>query len=218
VQIFLESKAKAIEQAMAKQRVAEDTEATAKLKKAKALLEDIEIEGGASSRELLTLQKKAERLEKALGTIREERNRAVERANRANGVAVKFLKKNQLFEGKLREAGLLTEAKGGESACECGASLGEGEDKCKKCAAKGGKGTCEKCHKPGNLCKCEDKTKAKPPITEDRLAKRLDAVRSKPMQPRSTRRTLVESEVPATGSYNQEGTPDIFKIAKEMPE
>jgi hypothetical protein len=223
VQIFLESKAKGIEQAMAKQRVAEDTEATAKLKKAKALLEDIDIEGGATSRELLALQKKAERLEKAFGTVREERDRAVQRANRANGIAVKVLKKNQVMESTLRENGLITEGKGGEATCECagGGTLGEA-GKCSKCQKpmKEAKESCEKCKKPGNLCKCgetatEGKKKGKKTIAEGK--KRLDGSRKKLQKPKSTRRTLVESEIPA-GPYMTNGSPDITKIATQMPE
>jgi len=212
VQIFLESKAKSIEHAMTKQRVAEDTEATATLKKAKAILEDIEVEGGASSRELLALKKKSERLEKVLGTIREERDRAVDKANHANEVAVKFLKKNQLMEGKLRNAGLLKETKGGASFCECGAPLDESMEKCSKCGKTVVTG---KEKKEAEKVAKESKKKKGKTINEGRLRERLDASRRKSMKPRSTRRTLEESVARRTEST---GTPEISKIALEMPE
>jgi hypothetical protein len=208
VGIFLESKAKSIEQAMTKQRVAEESEATSLLKKTKSLLEGIELNGEVSSRELLALSKKAERYEKALGTIKEERDRAVDKANTANQIAVKMLKANQLMESKLKEAGLLTEA---AAVCECGSPVAEGAKTCAKCAktAKEGKEACEKCKKPGGLCTCKKGKVA----TEGRL----DKGRKKPAQPRSTRRTLIESETPGKGRTSS-GEPDIVKIASEMPE
>ena len=195
VGIFLESKAQSIEQAMTKQRVAEESEATSLLKKTKSLLEGIEPNGEVSSRELLALEKKAGRYEKALGTLKEERNRAIEKANTANQIAVKVLKANQLMEAKLKSAGLLTE--GGEAKCECGAPVAEGSKKCKKC----------------DKVAVESKSRLGRALIESRL----DKNRRKPAQPRSTRRTLIESEVlgkarPISGST------DINKIASEMPE
>jgi hypothetical protein len=207
---FLESKAASIEQAMTRQRVAEESEASSLLKKTKALLEGIELEGEVSSRELLALQKKAGRLEKAIGTLKEERNRAIGKANKANEVAVKMLKRNQLFEAKLKEAGLLVEEKGGASTCECGSPMGEGMSKCKKC----NKTTVTGKEKKAAEKVAKESRKAKSAITEGR--KRLDKSRKAPGKPKSTRRTLVESETP--GTYTSSGSPDISKIASEMPE
>lgn len=165
VGVFLESKAKAIEAAIKSQRISEDTEATSLLKRTKMLLEGIMVEKeGSSNRELQSLTKKAERLEKALGSLKEERDRAIEKANRANEIAVKTLRKNQLLESKINEA---------KAVCECGGILGEGEKKCKKCA--------EKAKEP----KVESKEQPKAPITESRL----DTSRAPSAQPRSTRIT-----------------------------
>jgi hypothetical protein len=207
VGVFLESKAEAIERAMTRQRVAEESEASSLLKKTKGLLEGIELEDGkTSSRELRALQKKAERLERALGGLKEERERAVGKANKANEIALKTLKKNQILEGKLKDAGLLTEEKGGATTCECGLPLAEGEKACKKC--------CPTCKKSKDKCACEGKDKKdKKAVTEGKL----DASR-KPAQPKSTRRTLIESEVPGTGKKAITGSPEINKIANEMPE
>jgi len=199
---FLESKAASIEQAMTRQRVVEESEASSLLKKTKALLEGIELEGEVSSRELLALSKKAGRLEKAIGTLKEERNRAIGKANKANEVAVKMLKRNQLFEAKLKEAGLLVEEKGGATKCECGGAMAEGDKACAKCTKTAPKET------------AKESKKAKKAITEGK--KRLDRSRKAPVKPKSTRRTLIESEIP--GTYSTSGSPDISKIASEMPE
>ena len=208
VSTFLESKAEAIERAMKRQRVAEESEATSLLKKAKSILEGIDLGGEVSSRELHSLQKKAERLEKAIGTLREERNRAIGKANKANEIAVKVLKRNQLYESKLKQAGILVEAKGGEAKCECGSPVAEGMKTCKKC---------------GDLKVTKEKGKGKVEESKNRLAKalvesrnRLGKGRKVPARPKSTRRTLIESEIP--GTYIQGGSPDITKIASEMPE
>jgi hypothetical protein len=203
VSTFLESKAEAIERAMKRQRVVEESEATSLLKKAKSILEGIELGGEVSSRELLALQKKAERLEKAIGTLREERNRAVGKANKANEIAVKVLKRNQLYESKLKKAGLLTEAKKSKEVCsECGGPMVEG--KCPKCDTKAASKKTAK----------ESKNRLAKALSESR--NRLGKGRKVPAKPKSTRRTLIESEIP--GAYSQSGSPDITKIASEMPE
>ena len=211
VSTFLESKAEAIERAIKRQRVAEETEATSLLKKAKSILEGIDLGGEVSSRELLSLKKKAERLEKAIGTIKEERDRAIGKANKANEIAIKVLKRNQLYESKLKQAGLLTEQKGGAATCECGAPLGEGVEKCSKCGKTVVTG---KEKKAAEKAKSEGKDKKGKALTEGK--NRLGKNRKVPAEPKSTRRTLVESEIP--GTYTQGGSPDIVKIADNMPE
>jgi hypothetical protein len=205
VGIFLESKAKSIEQAMTKQRVAEESEATSLLKKTKALLEGIELNGEVPNRELLALTKKAQRYEKALGTLKEERDRAITKANTANQIAVKMLKANQIMESKLKDAGLLTE----EAVCECGGPMAEGMKKCEKC----GKTTVTGKEKKAAAKVAKEGKAPKKPLTEGRL----DKGRKKPAQPRSTRRTLIESETPGAARTSS-GEPDIVKIANEMPE
>jgi len=204
--VFLESKARAIEQSMTKQRVAEDTEATALLKKTKCLLEGINVEGGAPSRELAALSKKADRLGKALVTIKEERDRAVSKANRSNSIAVKVLQRNQLLEGKLKVAGI-SEGSGSGEVCECAKPVAEGAN-------------CKTCGKHMKGVKTEGVNKGKAIVEAKPSAKpieRLDAGRTLAEKPKSTRRTLIESEVPVK-TRTPDGSPDIGKIAGEMPE
>jgi len=211
VSTFLESKSEAIERAMKRQRVAEESEATSILKKAKSILEGIELGGEVSSRELRALQKKAERLEKAIGTLKEERDRAVGKANKANEIAVKVLRRNQLYESKLKTAGLLKEEKGGAAKCECGAPVAEGMKTCKDCGETVVTGKEKKA--AAKVAK-ESKDKKGKALKESK--NRLGKARKVPAKPRSTRRTLIQSEIP--GAYSQSGSPDISKIANEMPE
>jgi hypothetical protein len=224
---FLESKAQTVEAAMKRQRVAEESEATSTLKKAKAILEDIQIDAG-NSRERLALEKKSGRLEKAISALREERDRAVQKANKANEIAVKMLDKNRLYESKLVEAGLLTETKGGSSMCECGSPMGEGKTKCEKCdkATAEGKLPPEfieqqkkaKEAKGGKDEKPEEKKggKDEKPVEESKAPKRLDESRDKASKPKSTRRSLQETVARKDKVLNEDR--EISKIAEEMPD
>lgn len=111
VSIFLESKLEAIEKAADKQRLQEDTEATNKLKHMRAMLEGVSLEGDGQSRELQEQKKHLTRLTKALNTFKEERDIAVRKANQANDIALKTLKRNRLLEGKLKETNAILESK-----------------------------------------------------------------------------------------------------------
>jgi len=232
VGVYFESKNNTVEQAMARQRVAEESEATSVLKKAKAILEDVKIDESGGSRELLALQKKSSRLEKALGTLREERNRAVNKANKANDIALKVLDRNRLYESKLVAAGLIKESKGGSAVCECGSALAEGKKKCVKCEKVASEGTLppalekfkktkggdKKDDKGCKTCKCEPCEC--PKESKDRKGKRLDESRNRAVKPTSTRRSLVESVASRAASRKKaaQGGGQINKIASEMPE
>ncbi len=111
VSIFLESKVEAIGRAAEKQRLQEDTEASNKLKNVRALLEGISVEDNGQSRELQNAQKQFTRLNKAFKTLKEERNIAVRKANQANHIALKTLKKNRLLEGKVKTTATLAETR-----------------------------------------------------------------------------------------------------------
>jgi hypothetical protein len=111
VSIFLESKLEAIEKAADKQRLQEDTEATNKLKHMRALLEGIALEDNGQSRELQESKKQLTRLTKAFKTLKEERNQAVRKANQANDIALKTLKRNRLLESKAKAGNVLAESK-----------------------------------------------------------------------------------------------------------
>jgi hypothetical protein len=111
VSIFLESKLEAFEKTAEKQRLQEDTEAGNKLKHVRALLEGISLEDNGQSRELQDTKKQMARLSKAFKTLKEERNVAVRKANKANEIALKTLKKNRLLESKTKASGVVAESK-----------------------------------------------------------------------------------------------------------
>jgi hypothetical protein len=114
VSIFLESKLEAFDKAAEKQRLQEDTEASNKLKHMRALLEDIQLEDNGQSRELQDTKKQMARLSKAFKTLKEERNVAVRKANKANEIALKTLKKNRLLESKTKAANVVAGSKSGK--------------------------------------------------------------------------------------------------------
>lgn len=111
VSIFLESKLEAIEKTADKQRLQEDTEATNKLKHMRALLEGIALEDNGQSQELHESKKHLTRLTKAFKTLKEERDTAVRKANQANDIALKTLKRNRLLESKVKAGDVLSETK-----------------------------------------------------------------------------------------------------------
>lgn len=107
--IFLESKLETINKAAEKQRLQEDTEAQNMLKRTKALLEDVSLDDGGQSRELQAMNKKLNRLTRAMGTLKEERDMAVRKANSANDIALKTLQKNRLLESQVKAANVIAE-------------------------------------------------------------------------------------------------------------
>lgn len=105
VAIYLEAKQDHFEKAAEKQRLNEESEATNRLKRAKALLEGVEVDGSGQSRELQAARRQITRLQQAVDTLREERNLAVDKANKANTIAADVLKKNRLLEQNLKQTG-----------------------------------------------------------------------------------------------------------------
>lgn len=88
VQIFCETKGTAIESHLAKQAAISETEATAKLKNIKALLEGIQLNGKQNGPATAKTQKQ-------LQIAVEQRNKAIETANRQIAIAEKALKANR---------------------------------------------------------------------------------------------------------------------------
>ena len=109
--IFLESKLESISKAAEKQRLQEDTEAMNKLKHVKAMLENVSFDDNGQGRELQATQKSLARLTKALGTLKEERDTAVRKANSANDVALKTLHRNRVLESKQKAKEALVESR-----------------------------------------------------------------------------------------------------------
>jgi len=98
---FLESKTSAMQQAHSRQRAIEESEAKSLLKKTKALLEGIQLDNDGSTRNIYEIEKRANRLNKALSALKEERDSWILRANKANDIAAKALKHSNLLEGQL---------------------------------------------------------------------------------------------------------------------
>ena len=164
----------AIDQATARQRGIEESQSAMTLKKAKALLEGVELkEGSETNAKLQDALKKAARLEKACSTLKEERNLAIAKANTANGIAAKALQRNRILESK------------------GGAAVTEGF--CKEHHMPFPKsGKCAKCGGKDDVKKDDKKMEeGKKPAAAPR---RLDESRQVSSGAQATRRTLSESQ------------------------
>lgn len=191
---FLESKAAAIEQAAARSRAIEESESAAKLKKAKAVLEGVELkEGSVTNSEIQDAQKKIVRLEKACATLKEERNLAVAKANTANSIAAKALQRNRALE---------TKAPVTEGFCK------EHHLPFPKAAS-----GCAKCSK-GDDKKGDDKKDDKK-VDESKTRVRLDESRSVNAGSQAPRKTLMESHGRPGSSAASQPT-EIQKIAQGL--
>lgn len=100
VQIFLESRSTAIEEQLTKQLADRDTEATSTLVRAKAVLENIEVNGKPDG----ALVAENTQLKAAVAKLRTDRNTAVQKANRLLGIAEKAVKRARLLESKVASA------------------------------------------------------------------------------------------------------------------
>jgi len=187
VKTFMESKVAAMEQAYANRRAIEESESAARLKKAKAILEGVEVkEGSVTNQALEEANKKIARLEKAVHSLKEERNLAVSKANTANEIAAKALQRNRDLESRVATEGYCADHK----------LPFPKNGKCAKCG--GAKADDKKDEK-----KVDEAKKAAPAPT------RLDENRTASAAPQSTRRTMNESQT-RTG---QLPVTEISKIA-----
>lgn len=110
VEIFLESKVAAIERTAARQRAIEESAAVATLRKLKGV---IGAAGEGNSEELQALQRKLARISEQTVTLKEERDHAVQKANRANSIATRVLRRNRILESTTKGDGkVVTEGKG----------------------------------------------------------------------------------------------------------
>ncbi len=98
-QIFVEARAKTIDESLRKIAIDKETEAVAKLEKIHGLVEGIEINGQPNSE----LQAKVLKLEKSNKALRESNEAAVNKANQSVALAEKVLTKNRLLEKTIRE-------------------------------------------------------------------------------------------------------------------
>jgi outer membrane murein-binding lipoprotein Lpp len=111
VEVYLESKANSVERAMTKQRALEESKAVNNLKKVKAILEGIELNGGINRAEYDKAVTEMAKLKRSLATLSESRDQAIAKANRATKIATGVLKKNKILEDKLRKNGVIAEEK-----------------------------------------------------------------------------------------------------------
>lgn len=171
VKTFMESKVGAMEQAYANRRAIEESESAARCKKAKAILEGVEVkEGTVTNQALEEANKKIARLEKAVNSLKEERNLAVTKANTANDIAAKALSRNRDLESR----GVATEGYCADHKLPFPKS-----------------GKCAKC---GGASKSDDKADKKEDKKVEENKKRLDESRTASAAPQSTRRVMSESQ------------------------
>lgn len=161
--IYLESKTDHFERAAEKQRLNEESESVNLLKRTKALLEGVQIENG-QSQDLQVARRQVARLQQAVGSLREERNLAVTKANKANQIAKEVLQKNRLLESKVKKSNVVSESKKGGPSSPVN-------------------------KKPSTRTVLAESSK-----TTRRSRPRLDESRRVPNQPNSTRRVLDESQ------------------------
>jgi hypothetical protein len=119
VAIYLESKQDHFDRAAERQRLNEESESANMLKRVKALMEGISVDDG-QSQELQVTRRQIARLQQAVGTLKEERDVAVTKANKANGIATNFAKKNRILENKFKSSGALNESKSRKSGSSKG--------------------------------------------------------------------------------------------------
>lgn len=99
VQIFLEAKNAAIDELITRQMANRETEAVAKLEKIYALLEGIELNGGSNSE----LNAELAKFKKLAGRLVEERNKAIQKAQRCVSISERVLRRNRQLEKVVTE-------------------------------------------------------------------------------------------------------------------
>jgi hypothetical protein len=102
VAVYLESKVNSITQASTKQRALEEAESKSILRRTKALLEGIDIKDDGALVNYQNLAKKTERMEKALLVTKEERDLAIQKANKSNEIAAKALKRCNTLDEQIK--------------------------------------------------------------------------------------------------------------------
>lgn len=120
--IYLESKQDHFDRAAERQRLNEESESANTLKHVKAMLEGVDLNDGGQNRELQVARRHVARLQQAVGTLKEERDSAVKKANSANEIATNFAKKNRILESKTKNSRSLKESAGRRSGSSAGSN------------------------------------------------------------------------------------------------
>jgi len=114
VEVFIESKVASIERSAGKTRAVEESAAVAQLRQVQKVL-GVGGEGGNSA-ELEALNRKLARIAEQTASIKEERDVAVRKANQANMIAARTLRRLRTFEEQAAKPG--TVVKEDEAATE----------------------------------------------------------------------------------------------------
>lgn len=101
VQVFLETKSAAIQEHLSRLAAERDTEAVAKLEKITGITEGIEINGRTNSE----LKAKLKESSGVCKSLLEQRDIAVQKANRLQAIANNVMKRNRLLESRQAKAG-----------------------------------------------------------------------------------------------------------------
>lgn len=100
LQIFLETKGPAIEEAIARQAANRETEAEAKLEKITALVEGVQLDGQSNSE----LQAELTKLKKVATHLLEERDHAIQEAKRLQSISERLVTSNSKMQKALAES------------------------------------------------------------------------------------------------------------------
>jgi hypothetical protein len=168
VSVFLESKVGQIEKRVEQQKAVEELEASSKLRQVREITEGVEV---ADDAELKALREKVETQDAKIKTLAEEKKKAEVSANRANEMALEIIREHKSVIASAPKTEKTEQAKPEEKKV-----VTEGK------ATEAGKAG-------------EKKNDAQKTLKENIEKKRRMISTARPM---TTRKTLVESQVPAT--------------------
>lgn len=109
LQIYCETKGAAIEATLAKKSALNESEAVAKLRSIKGMLEGVESNSTPNGDVTATMEK----AKRQIAIANEERQRAIEKANRQSAIAERALKKNRELSAENVRLGKIVEGKRG---------------------------------------------------------------------------------------------------------
>jgi hypothetical protein len=190
VRVFLEGKSSQVEKRLDQQRAIEEGEAKAQLRKVKEITENIEV---ADDAELQALRSKLEKLETKNVQLAEDKKKAMVAANRANKIALEVLERSN------RQVVSEEDSKPAEDTKE-----DTKDTKSKEVVAEEKK-----------IAKKKTEDAKKKALKEDVKKKKV-----KQAKPKTTRRTLTESQSPKTAKKQPglgiEADNDILDIAQTI--
>lgn len=198
VRVFLEGKSSQVEKRLDQQRAIEEGEAKAMLRRVKEVTENIEV---ADDAELKALKENIQKLEAKNAVLSEEKKKAITAANRANKIALEVIERNK--KAIVNEETAKPEVKP-TPAPAVAPKAPVNEDQQKKAAEQK---------------KIEEQKKVA--AQQKILKEQAEKAKTKQAQPKTTRRTLVESQSqpaakPVDASTGLPADHDILNIAKTI--